>query len=1144
MDKRQDEVVWLSINEPPRKRRRVGVYVLGALAVLVGVGASGAMLVKIAAIIAEKNRPAVVLAPRSSDEVFAESYRVFSDFDGANAPPSDDEYAEIQSVIEKIAECSANDDDAGFVKLVDSKRLHRLVELHGGYFGIDPIDKPAARRQAVGVSVEPFWCSPTIVGVETPAGDPDTRTVYIVSTYPDDEEQFECRLLLGRVGSTWKLYDWQRLDLGLTNTQFIAAWIQTVLASNQDQFGPWLTAVREADEAIAANGDGELAGRRLKEAEQVVPSGELRDYCLLLTGYRWQSAGRWEDALRCFKAVQAPDRFPGAYFGIHNCIKDDAPEEALNHARAYATLIGPSASACRIQAELLARLNRKEESLVMWREVLRSTPADTTALLKTLIGLADDKKEQVLPLLRRCDDPAVVAAETAALLGYQDYNGLRVLADYLQESAPDTDGYHNARGALHYMDGRYADAMASYLSAIKTSEDQSAYVWSYLDAAASAGEIAGAIEVLPDPESAFEEFFYAYDDGQIAVSTEELHDVVAKRFEAKPEDAEVALRMSEVLGEGGRTDEAEELIRKTLQKLDGKDLDEDSEYLRESLSNDLVRLLYRTGRWEQAYPGTEPNDDALDSLVRLAASERRLDVLKSLNDRAQAADAGEASLAALAGEIALIEGRPSDAARHFKRAADSVEDQYGWIYRHSQLNACLKAGEWRAYYESADDPAEAFDRLSYELIDRKEWDSLQQLWALHESQSEAAPAILLSKSRSAWARKDYHEYLRHSSEIILNKPHDLAAYEFDAVENQRLIALLQIHEHGAAKQFADSREDEALLAIVYAATGNVASAQRSARKVAIANPSLTRLYQHDLMGPRFLSAEYESLHDEFPVSLPYGASQTVAVLYAAQPRAITSPDIREAIDQLEERPQSTVRSVAAHAVGIEQVATLAVGDATVWVVTRSSRPNEGFRVNDGSPPWATLVDAPPSWVAVGVSAWTNGGREGGEVVARQLAARLFSGHEGAVRLKPQGGYLMSAVYRNQADLLSAWGKAGELEDSVDDRVELKYFDESDIAAERVFVDGLFAAFRTLKSSPGQRLQVAVEVPGVEGFGAHWLEVEKAERSYGALEFSGPLLSESPLLPVLREGTPIRTGSHSVVAWRWANDAKAITWRQP
>jgi hypothetical protein len=214
------------------------------------------------------------------------------------------------------------------------------------------------------------------------------------------------------------------------------------------------------------------------------------------------------------------------------------------------------------------------------------------------------------------------------------------------------------------------------------------------------------------------------------------------------------------------------------------------------------------------------------------------------------------------------------------------------------------------------------------------------------------------------------------------------------------------------------------------------------------------------------------------------------------------------------------------------------------VAIGTSGPNDDLRAKESDPEWASTVNAPKSWASVGVSAWTSDARDQGEAVARRLAALLFAGREGAVRLKPTVGYSSSTVHRNQAELLTAWSSDNDLEAFVEDEVELTYIDETNIAAERGFRDSLFAAFRSRNSDPAKQLQVAIETPGAEGFGANWLEVEIAARSYGGLQFTGPLLADSPILPMLRAGMPVKVGSHNVVAWRWKDDQQAITWRQP
>ena len=52
----------------------------------------------------------------------------------------------------------------------------------------------------------------------TPLDDPDSRVV-CAHGWDEDENQAEIRLWIGRSKSGWKLYDWERLDLGLAESR-------------------------------------------------------------------------------------------------------------------------------------------------------------------------------------------------------------------------------------------------------------------------------------------------------------------------------------------------------------------------------------------------------------------------------------------------------------------------------------------------------------------------------------------------------------------------------------------------------------------------------------------------------------------------------------------------------------------------------------------------------------------------------------------------------------------------------------------------------------------------------------------------------------------------------------------------------------
>lgn len=1142
MEAIDDEVVWLSIEEPEPRRRRYGLYALVAVGFVICLGAGVAVVMKAAAVIAERSRPITVTRPLSTKEVYAESFRIFSEYDGA-VLPEDEEYARLERVLNTIGECAANDDDDGFARLVDKRRLHRLLEEKGAYRGLSVLDKAAARREInASLDVDTYWCNPKIVSVSAPSDDPETRIVYVVSG-PANGEGFdsETRFLFGRDGESWQAYDWRRLDLGLAESDFFMLWVQTIVSSAENRFSQWLQAVQTSD-AASAEGEIEQSQQALREAEQVMPQGPLHDYCQLLTGYRWQSVGSNDDTQRCLQKVKHPELYAGVYYGLSNCVKDKSPEEALTHAEAYAALVGPTPDCCRQQAKLLDELGRQGAARFMWKEVLRSDPANTWALARTMQTYSAEEKGKIFALLDRAPDPVASASELVGWLPDEDYAGLEILVNFLSQRSPGSAATHAAVGTLQRADGRFSEATSSFFKAIQSDEDPDAHLGDYLDAAALAGDLLKAFDALPDQAAAFEQLAYDRDEGNFEISTSDFRELVRRRFKESPEDLGMVYRWAEVLKETDRTAEAEALLRGAIKRTAGADQEEDAYVSRTDLTASLARLLYRDERWREAYPDIDEGVETFETLVQLASDDRRPEILQELITRGRQRDLPKASLAFAEGELALLEERQADAAARFRVAAESTEDYRQWNYQRSCRIASVEAGLWRAYYEAADDRSEAFDELSDLLIERADWKTLEELHLAHADHPSAASDIALSRADAAWEKEDDRSFLQHADALDQNALDALPYYSQQTLARRKRLAFLREGRYGEALSQAQEQGSQAAIAAIHATQGNTRLAVATARRVALEDPSLWGVYQHDFAGRAFLGPNYAELHRDFPVTSPYGGVVTMAVFHSVDGAPLRSSDLREAIERLPREQRGEITRLLTIGPRLRSAAAMSVGDAVIWVATGADVPYDAYRARNQREPLADVVNRSGGWTAIGLAGWNDKARDRAAPTARRLAAHLFEGRAGVVRIQPVGEYVAANAYAAD-DKVLAWREGDDLEQFIDQRIRLEYTNAADpLPCERHFRDSLFAAFHRTETDADSRLLIAAEPPGARGFGATWMEVETVERGRGSLDFSGPLRADSPLLTDLRSGMNIQVPMRQVVAWRWDRASSEPTLR--
>ena len=248
--------------------------------------------------------------------------QVFSNFDATNerlmvrSPEEMQERTDILKLFRRLEACAAENNNEEFRTLVDFDRHLKRIDLTGNLRGWTDFDKRLARAEIKNsADVEPFWSKITLAGIVTPNDDRDSRIVYAYCWDLKSDEQIECRFWIGREDNSWKLYDWARLDLGLSESQSGGSTSNSSKSPQMEGLQCWGQLMGEIDAATSEN-DRPTAKEKLRTAEsQLVPAG-FEGYRWVLTGHRWLALGEISEAERCYKSVERPDETPGAYYGL------------------------------------------------------------------------------------------------------------------------------------------------------------------------------------------------------------------------------------------------------------------------------------------------------------------------------------------------------------------------------------------------------------------------------------------------------------------------------------------------------------------------------------------------------------------------------------------------------------------------------------------------------------------------------------------------------------------------------------------------------------------------------------------------------------------------------------------------------------
>lgn len=1141
---------WPPAASPPRGGGlgRVVVFLVIGGGVLLALGAIAAVVGIIVRIGTDSTKDVVVTRQSDPASLRAESTSVFGTYDAveqARAELDDEakrERAAIDALFGQVEKCAAESTQDEFKKLVDFDWMMKRVELTGGMAGWTYFDKRSWRSQIKALAdAEAYWADITVAGIVTPTDDPNTRIVYAYGDDSASQNPTENRFWIARDGDTWKLYDWSRLDLGLSESQewgLYAKYANSPLIAGYERWG---VLIGEADEAIARD-DLATAKEKIHRAEAESVPAEFQDHRWVLTGYRWAALDETKEAERCYQSVSQPADTPGAYFGLLTCHRWKKPAEALRFAELYETSVGACPHLLEIKAQLLNRLGRDEQAAKEWRRLLRIEPDHIYAMSEFVESLPIENESEFESQLEQLHDPVASAVSVARSVGYVNYKRLLLIAKYVNRKSPDSAGALYVSGLTQFLDGRYAEAAELYRLASEKETDESkreSYVNDYMQALAADGRVIEVLKKTPNARPALEHLYYNYEEEGLELTKDEYRQLVALHRELYPNDLEAIYREAALAVTEERYEDAVRVLQKSLRtdsKSDEKSDDED--YYRDLCESLLATALYRLDRWKEGYENVGDRRDRFAQFSRMAADDRRWNLVRELLKIHRAADAEDPQLYGVEGELAAHDKQWDDAVRHLRQGLLASADNENWLLRHRLIGVYIDSGRWLEHFKTSDDQGETFKQLANRCVENENWNAVTELIAEFRRTAPDDIRIVQQEAAVAWHQEKYGVYARLARQLLQVDNEEMLSYERIEIENRLLSALLRSRQFGQAWQLALAKQreenDVSKMAIVNAANGKLPEALRLALEAAREEDHAALFYRDSDTASIFLGDEFSELHNEFPVSLPYDVSSTLAVFVFDKPQRLEAETIVAAIKKLgvesgaAVEPIKSTRSGAADAFGLKQ------GNATVWLAAGEGGFEESWRLENKQHALAGTLKEGAGWLAVGTAALSESDRKKAEETARRLGAELAGGRAAAVCISDRQGW-NRAVYPAKAELIAEWKSTGKVKSFEEDAVPLLDLPTEDVAANREFQRGVRAAVRTFEASPDGRLEVVACVSSSADIDPLRLQVKKVGRSYGALEFEGVLVNDSVLVQTLRAGLPMEFDLSSIQQVRLNDD---------
>jgi len=580
---------------------------------------------------------------------------------------------------------------------------------------------------------------------------------------------------LRKVGTDWKLVDWELVDSGMSESMSTGLWESAACDKRADNFHFAIQQLNEVDVLDYSKiADVE---RHLKTAEASRVPDQIADTIRYMIMSRWHLRYRHNDVQRVATQASAPDRIPGIHV-LHAkaCQFGTEADEGLASITHVEELIGFRPSLATQKAQLFQRLKRNDEALVEWRRLADFDPGNPTPLTALQTLLPKSERSEVIERIKKYREPSKLALEFAKANSYRlTAPMLNELAEFTRQIAPDSresrdieilrlshEHQHFAAAALHR---RAAEQ--------ETDREQQQRHWhSFVQEKRLAGELVSGFLEHPEPGTAFHMLVSGIDTGDSMILVEDLPPLLDAYRQKRPGDPWINFYRGYIAAERQEFAEAEKHFLATQQILDqrtkrtdhappdqgAEDISEieDLESLVSKLRFQRNRARYELGEDVNILKDAGHDEDSYQYLASLAVLYHHWKALNRLN-LASAQFLPKNIWRPYYEAYALLGARNFAGARLKIDALKRRESEAAWMayYRH-QLERAFAVAEFqdpsKAFVNSTDDPV-GFNQISQQLLADRDWEKLDSLLEKYRNESND-PHVLQVRLESAWRRSE------------------------------------------------------------------------------------------------------------------------------------------------------------------------------------------------------------------------------------------------------------------------------------------------------------------------------------------------------------------------------------------------------
>lgn len=1004
----------------------------------------------------------------------------------------------------------------------DAARLVEAIQSHGDFKRLSLLE----RRQLTKDLTAKVAAPPTFVRYHIVRADAlSARNEAVVYTLCDDEDgnEWKIRWWLVRSGAGWRFYDWLVFDDGLSVSRLYSLIIASANDPRLQKHVECFNAIEQSDQLLA-QGLPEAAHEQLWRASSLPLPPLLSGRALLYTGYAWNRAGRYGEALQCYQRIGNAESVPGSLIGKAAAFQElGALRSALEHAEHYERVLGRDAFASRLRAEALMQLGRGEQALPSLRAALEFNP-NQLDLLQSLISLVPDGAEQELVAhLKRAGDPVSAARQFAQTSAYQGHDAsLAVVSRFLNEIAPSPATRSWLLALQCQAQGQLADAAGHYslAAAAETDDDRrQEYLDGFFEAALAVGDPLAAYRAASDPRHAFRRLADAYESGENDFSSHTYAQLIEEHQQRDPNDPWPHYYRG--LQQRQRDASEEALLAFSAGLALAEDEDTRSEFQQE-----IGRSLWLLGRVDEAYAALRDDEAGIGLLLgpirwsfdaaRQSDYERLLALRRADRPDDPWIDYYTALLA--------LQQKQFDEAETALGAASRLESVDADALHRLKTDIRLAVGRIESLLDDAADVEEAFVDLARGFFYSDRWDELERLITHFRVRRPSSRQFLGFQAELLWHRQDF------AALVALLDPWPVArSYQIDERTAQRLRnllvrALLRLDRLGDAARAAEAAWRELAqvepLILVHAAQGDLDGVERWLGEL---TPwRVDELYGDEDAAGWLRSEPFSRVRRQFPPYLEAVVPCSSVILLLDEPRPFSRDALEQQLAEVIGR-DATFDQLSCPPTPARDACLICRRGSLQCTVTygQTRWQCDGAPSDTLDPAVAAALEQHRGWLAIDVSDSSGSGSlTAAAPWARRVAAALAAADCLAVHLGDRGALLLPSE--------NLWTElaAGSAPDSDAPEPACIWLTEAgagdwstDYRLRRTTARAVAAACRAEGDPP--RLEVEVRIDHGAAVESCWLAVLGARRfSYGTFALVCRVIQDSHLASACKQGETV------------------------